>query len=119
MHFSPAIVVLLAVRTSKGGQSSVSMMVKCTALSPSFETLIKPIYALLRNKSKGVKFHWSKEADLCLQQLKKRISKSPFISFADPNLPYTLTTDASAEGAAGVLMQVQNGRFKIIAAVLC
>ena len=85
--------------------------------STSFTTLMQPIYALLRNKSKGVKFHWSKEADLCLQQLKKRISKSPFISFADPNLPYTLTTDASGEGAAGVLMQIQDGRFKIIAAV--
>ena len=85
--------------------------------STSFATLMQPIYALLRNKSKGVKFHWSDEADLCLKQLKKRITKSPFIQFADPSLPFTLTTDASGEGAAGVLMQIQNGQYKVIAAV--
>ena len=85
--------------------------------STSFATLMQPIYALLRNKSKGVKFHWSEEADLCLKQLKKRITKSPFIQFADPSLPFTLTTDASGEGAAGVLMQIQNGQYKVIAAV--
>ena len=85
--------------------------------STSFAALMQPIYAILRNKSKGVKFQWTDEADLCLKRLKKRITKSPFISFADPNLPYTLTTDASAEGAAGVLMQIQDGRYKIIAAV--
>ena len=85
--------------------------------STSFSALMQPIYAILRNKSKGAKFHWSEEADLCLKRLKKRITESPFISFADPNLPFTLTTDASAEGAAGVLMQIQDGRYKIIAAV--
>ena len=85
--------------------------------STSFATLMTPIYEILRGKSKGKKFNWTSEADDCLKRLKSRLSQQPFIQFADPNLPFTLTTDASDEGAAGVLMQLQDGKFKIIAAI--
>ena len=85
--------------------------------STSFSTLMTPIYDLLRGKSKGKKFHWSPEADKCLNRLKLRLTQKPFIQFANPELPFTLTTDASDEGAAGVLMQLQDQKFKIIAAV--
>ena len=83
----------------------------------SFAHLMTPIYDILRGKSKGKKFLWTSEADQCLNRLKLRLTQQPFIQFADPELPFTLTTDASDEGAAGILMQLQDGKFKVIAAV--
>ena len=85
--------------------------------STSFAKLMTPIYDILRGKSKGKKFQWTPEADKCLNRLKVRLTQQPFIQFANPELPFTLTTDASDEGAAGVLMQLQDNKFKIIAAV--
>ena len=83
----------------------------------SFSHLMTPIYDILRGKSKGQKFLWTQEADSCLKTLKLRLTQQPFIQFANPELPFTLTTDASDEGAAGVLMQLQDGKYRIIAAV--
>ena len=47
-------------------------------------------------------------AGKAFEAIKERLASAPFISFADPNEPFTLTTDASCYGAAGVLMQQRN-----------
>ena len=82
----------------------------------SFSHLMEDIYALYRTKSK--KFTWTDKADVAFKKIKLRLSNAPFISFSDPNLHYTLTTDASAYGAAGVLMQKSSdGKYHIVACI--
>ena len=80
-----------------------------------YSALMEPIYELYRNQKKT--FHWTPEADKAFENIKKRLSSAPFISFSDPRYPYTLTTDASNYGAAGILMQQREGKYHVIAAI--
>ena len=81
----------------------------------SFSALMEPIYQL--NSQELKTFKWTERAQEALDKIKSRLSSAPFISFADQNLPYSLTTDASQTGCSGVLMQIQNNRYKVIACI--
>ena len=82
----------------------------------SFSHLMEDIYALYRVKSR--KFIWTDKANRAFMKIKQRLSQTPFISFSDPNLSYTLTTDASAYGAGAILMQKSaDGQYHIIACI--
>ena len=81
----------------------------------SYSHLMEEIYNLYRRQDK--KFVWTDAAGKAFEAIKKRLASAPFISFADPNEPFTLTTDASCYGAAGVLMQQRNGRYHVIACI--
>ena len=80
----------------------------------SFSSLMDPIYEL--NRQDG-KFRWTDAAQTALDKIKQRLSEAPFISFADPRLPYSLTTDASKTGCSGVLMQIQDGKYRVVACI--
>ena len=83
--------------------------------STSFSALMEPIFNLYRaRKNSKTKFVWTEEANEALNRVKTRLTSPPFISFPDPKLVYTLTTDASNEACGAVLMQIQNGKFRII-----
>ena len=63
-----------------------------------------------------VPFKWTDQAEKSFKKLKKRLSNPPVIQFADYNLPFTLTTDASLDAAGAVIMQEgPNGEKRIIA----
>ena len=81
----------------------------------NYTAYMEAIYDLYRNKKKI--FIWTPEADKAFKIIKKRLSSAPFISFSDPRYPYTLTTDASNYGAAGILMQQRDGKYHVIAAI--
>ena len=82
----------------------------------SFSHLMEDIYALARSKSR--KFIWTDKANRAFMKIKERLAQAPFISFSDPNLSYTLTTDASAYGAGAILMQKSaDGRYHVIACI--
>ena len=80
-----------------------------------YSALMEPIYDLYRNMQK--KFIWTDSAQKAFENIKKRLSHAPFISFSHPDYPYTLTTDASNYGCAGILMQQRNGKYHVIAAI--
>ena len=80
-----------------------------------YSALMEPIYNLYRNMQK--KFIWTDSAQKAFDNIKKRLSHAPFISFSHPDYPYTLTTDASNYGCAGILMQQRNGKYHVIAAI--
>ena len=80
----------------------------------SFSSLMEPIYEL--NRQDG-KFRWTDAAQTALDKIKQRLSEAPFISFADPRLPYSLTTDASKTGCSGVLMQIQDSKYRVVACI--
>ena len=80
-----------------------------------YSALMEPIYDLYRNTQK--KFVWTDSAQKAFDNIKKRLSHAPFISFSHPDYPYTLTTDASNYGCAGILMQQRDGKYHVIAAI--
>ena len=79
----------------------------------SFSHLIDPIL----NVSRHAPFKWTEEANKALETIKERMTKPPFISFSDPNLPYILITDASDTALGGVLCQKKGEEYRIIGTV--
>ena len=67
--------------------------------------------------SKGKKFIWNEKAQNAFETAKNRLSDEKIIFFADFSLPFILITDASNFAVAGVLMQIQNGKQRIISCV--
>ena len=56
---------------------------------------------------KEVEMHWGPLQQQAFQQLKDALCDAPMLIFPDPQLPYTVVTDASGTAAGGVLMQDQ------------
>ena len=79
----------------------------------SFSHLIDPIL----NVSRQAPFKWTQEADKALETIKDRMTKAPFISFSDPNLPYVLITDASDTALGGMLCQKKGDQYRVIGTV--
>ena len=79
----------------------------------SFSQLMEPILKIARRKP----FKWTEEADKALETIKERMTRPPFISFADPNLPFVLITDASEFALGGILCQTKNGEYRVIGTV--
>ena len=50
-------------------------------------------------------FEWGKEQQKSFDILKKRLTETPVLRCANPNLPYELTADASGTGIVAVLTQ--------------
>ena len=81
----------------------------------SFSHILKPISILNR---KDTPFIWSSEAQKAFNRIKSKLSRSPIISFADFDLPFIVTTDASEYAAGATLTQVHsNGKLSLVAAV--
>ena len=76
----------------------------------SFSNIIEPILATGR----GDTFCWTPEADKALDRVKKRLQSPPIISFCDPTQPYLLVTDASQFAAGCILLQIINGRYRVV-----
>ena len=80
----------------------------------TFADLMKPVHELTKDDTMRKEF-WNKEADRALNRIKKKLSKSPIISFVDFTLPFHLTTDASTVAAGAVLTQVTpDGKVRIV-----
>jgi hypothetical protein len=60
------------------------------------------------------KFNWSPEADQALQKLKSKLASDSVIFFPDFSLPFTLVTDASKVAMGYALMQVVDGKARIV-----
>ena len=57
---------------------------------------------------KDVAFEWSEECERRFNEIKEYLTSSPILAVFDPNLPISIYTDASGEGVAGILKQVQS-----------
>ena len=79
---------------------------------PRFADISRPLTTLTK---KGMKFEWTPACQRSFNLLKETLCCEPILKYADTSKPYTLYTDASKYGWAGVLTQkhttVIDGKF--------
>ena len=69
---------------------------------PRFSELSRPLTRLTR---KDVTFEWTETCEAAFQMLKDALCEQPILRYPDSKKPYTLFTDASKYGWAGILTQ--------------
>ena len=69
---------------------------------PHFSDIFRPLAKLMR---KDTPFTWMKQCHLAFNILKDKLFEAPILHYPDSSKPYTLFTDASKHGWAGVLTQ--------------
>ena len=69
---------------------------------PRFADISRPLTTLTK---KDVKFKWTSACQKSFELLKEALCGKPVLKYADTSKPYTLYTDASKYGWAGVLTQ--------------
>ena len=69
---------------------------------PRFADISRPLTTLMK---KDVKFKWTPACQKSFELLKETLCGEPVLKYADTSKPYTLYTDASKFGWAGVLTQ--------------
>ena len=78
----------------------------------NFSTVAAPLYLLLR---KNARYVWGTEQDMAFVRLKQALQNAPVLrapDYGDPRRPLVLSTDASPEGAGGVLSQKDVNRHR-------
>ena len=73
-------------------------------LVPRFADISRPLTTLTK---KDVKFEWTSACQKSFELLKETLCGEPVLKYADTSKPYTLYTDASKFGWAGVLVLTQ------------
>ena len=81
---------------------------------PGFDTIPTPLHQLTR---KGACFLWVKARQKAFEALKQAFVDAPVLSYPNPNLPYLLDPDTSADGMAAVPSQVKEGKEWVVAYV--
>ena len=69
---------------------------------PHFLDISRPLVKLMR---KDTPFAWMKQCHLAFNMFKDKLCEAPILHYPDNSKPYTLFTDASKHGWAGVLTQ--------------
>ena len=69
---------------------------------PRFADISRPLTTLMK---KDTKFEWTSACQKSFELLKEALCGEPILKYADTSKPYTLYTDASKFGWAGVLTQ--------------
>ena len=69
---------------------------------PRFADISRPLTTLMK---KDTKFEWTSACQKSFELLKEALCGEPVLKYADTSKPYTLYTDASKYGWAGVLTQ--------------
>ena len=67
---------------------------------PRFSDMARPLTKLLAH---DCKFKWTNQCEISFQMLKDTLCSAPILKYLDTSKPYTLYTDASKYGWAGVL----------------
>ena len=74
----------------------------CRKFVPRFADISRPLTMLMK---KDAKFEWTPACQKSFELLKETLCGEPVLKYADTSKPYTLYTDASKFGWAGVLTQ--------------
>ncbi len=108
-----AIRDLKAPESLKELQSLVGLINYYGKFLPFQAKLMKPLYDLMKT---GANWHWSRECQESLDQVKKQLASSPVLVHYDPGKPLTVACDASPFGIGCVLSHVmENGEERPVA----
>lgn len=77
-----------------------------------FSKLAKPLTSLLQ---KGAIFDWGQSQREAFESLKNVLVTAPILRHFSPNLPTVVHCDSSDIGCGGVLMQLEQGKERIVA----
>ena len=78
----------------------------------NFAGVANPLTELTK---KGMTWQWGPNQRRAFQSLKDALCTAPVLQFPNPELPYTVVTDASGTAAGGVLMQDQGEGLRPLA----
>ena len=85
---------------------------------PNFSQLVKPLYALLKDKDTKRKskqlVEWKPEHQEILDKLLNRLIEPPILAYPNYNISFILHTDASSAGLGCGLFQEQEGSIRVI-----
>lgn len=87
----------------------------------NFSRISRPLTDLMptpmkktKRKTKTKEWKWGEPQDQAFETLKKHLTSSPILGYANSSLPYELHTDASGDALGAVLYQQQNGHKRVI-----
>ena len=95
---------MLVPKDAKGIKQFLGLMGYYRKFVPRFADISRPLTTLTK---KDKKFKWTPECQRSFDLLKETLCGEPILKYADTSKPYTLYTDASKYGWAGVLTQSQ------------
>ena len=78
----------------------------------NFASVAAPLHQFTR---KGARFQWDDVCRRAFEGLKEALVEALMLPYPDPNSPYLLDTDASAEGIGAVLSQVKDKGEHVVA----
>ncbi|KAL5537298.1 hypothetical protein ACEPAF_1121 [Sanghuangporus sanghuang] len=76
-----------------------------------YSLVIKPLTTLMGK----VEWKWGKEEKAAFEELKHRLSSPPVLAIPNNKDPFQVEADASDFATGGVLLQKQDGKWKVIA----
>lgn len=77
-----------------------------------FSQIAKPLTELTHNDRK---FQWETEEQAAFDQLKEKLITAPTLAYPDENAPTQIHTDASGTGMGSTLVQIQDGKERVVA----
>ena len=69
---------------------------------PRMSDVSTPLRKLTEHSAERI---WSRQRDVSFETLNTMATNAPVLQYYDPNLPLTLSVDASSKGAGAVLIQ--------------
>jgi len=106
-----AIVEYPRPKKIKDLQRFVGLCMWYSTFVENFATIAAPLYALFK---KRVKYKWGDLEENAFVQLKKVLSESVIIHGIDYTLPFIVRTDASDVGLGAILIQIYDGKERVI-----
>nr|XP_022336145.1 uncharacterized protein LOC111132611 [Crassostrea virginica] len=117
MNSSPADAKVKAVvearepRTSAEVRSFLGLVNYSSRFIPDLATIAAPLRQLTR---KNVIFRWGKSEQESFVELKRRLADAETLGYYDKSAPTKVIADASPVGLGAVLVQEQEGEFRVI-----
>ena len=106
-----AVVEAREPRTSAEVRSFLGLVNYSSRFIPDLATIAAPLRQLTR---KNVIFRWGKSEQESFVELKRRLADAETLGYYDKSAPTKVIADASPVGLGAVLVQEQDGEFRII-----
>ena len=97
-----AILKMKKPTDKKGVERLLGILTYRAKFIPNASELTAPLRELIKNR---VEFNWTNIHDEAFEKIKKCLTDAPILKYYNPNLPSSLSVDASQSGVGAVLLQ--------------